>query len=238
MPCHPLFPPRRRGLGPGRELRREFAVTGLAFLVFQTQPPGRRTRRRTELLVTRLHEIDQAPVVAEILLGQFRVAIEAEARDHQSLEVTHQEIRQVERAGFLVGERLEGLRAGEELVAVRARQSLDAFLRDDRIEQAARAAIGLGDVDLLVGATARADGVADGVRDLLGTVVQLRRQALHVEGRPAVRPLQRDDLAGEGAAGDDQDGRRARHRSDQWAAARRAAISALAVSTATAASRQ
>ena len=51
-----------------------------------------------------LRQVDQAPVVAEILSGQLRMAVEAEAADHQPVEVAQQEIGEVERAGLLVGE--------------------------------------------------------------------------------------------------------------------------------------
>ena len=133
--------------------------------------------------------------------------VEAEAADHQPVEVAHQEVGDVERARLFVGKRGERRSAGEELVAMRAGHALDAFLREHRVELAAGAAVAVRDEDRRV-------AIAVGV-DLLaapppvirsGRVVQLGRQALHVEVRPAIPALQRDDFAGERAAGDDQRG--------------------------------
>ena len=132
--------------------------------------------------------------------------------------------------------------AGEHFVAMGAGDALDAFLREHRVELAARAAVTVRDENRCVAIAVGMDLLAHRRGDALRRVVQLRRQALHVEMRPAVRALQRDDFAGERATGDDQRGGEARH--DVYAAraasrvARRVAISALAVSTAIAASRQ
>ena len=144
-----------------------------------------------------------------------------------------QEVRQVERTRLGVAEVGEHGRRREELVAVRARQPVDPFL-GDRIEPPAdrsrrrrrRCAL-----------PARCNRCAR-LRDALRTVVQLRRQALHVHGGPAVEPLERNDFACDRSTGDDQQ-RLGTHRlRPQCRAARRVAISDFAVSTATAASRQ
>ena len=78
------------------------------------------------------------------------MAVEPERADDEPVEVAGQEVGQVERPGLLGGELLEGLAAGVELVAVGAGQALDALLGDDRIEQAARAAVGIGDEDAVI----------------------------------------------------------------------------------------
>ena len=72
------------------------------------------------------------------------MAIEAETADDESLEVAHQEIGQVERPGFLIGERRERRATGVDLIAVGALEAADALLIKHAIEQAARPAIGIG----------------------------------------------------------------------------------------------
>ena len=76
----------------------------------EAQPFGRGARRREALRRVGLRQVDQAPVVAEILREELRMAIEAEAADHQPVEMAQQEIGDVERAGLVVGERREALR--------------------------------------------------------------------------------------------------------------------------------
>src|SRR3954470_10875236 len=68
-----------------------------------------------------LRKIDEAPVVAEILRTQFRMAIDTEPADHQTLEVTQQKIGEKEGAGLFFGERGEGRAAGEHFVAMGSR---------------------------------------------------------------------------------------------------------------------
>src|SRR5262249_58251383 len=129
-------------------------------------------------------------------------------------------------------------------------QPLDTFLLQYRIERTARAAVGVGDEDLCVVCAVLLDDLTYRRRDALGSVVQLRGEATHLERAPAVGAPQRRDLARERPAGDDQgDGARI-HVSSLLGnrqpalpprappAARRAASSVLAVSTAMAASRQ
>ena len=121
-----------------------------------------------------------------------------------------QEIGEVEGAGSSLGERLEGRAAGEELVAVRAGDALHALLAQHRVQQTAGAAVGIDHED---GRESRPRAArifartASGI--FSGTVVQVGRQALHLQVRPAVQPAQRDDLVRQCAAGDDQ-GRDAR----------------------------
>ena len=77
------------------------------------------------------------------------MAVEAEALDDQPVEVAGQEIGQEERPELLVGDRREGRRARVELVAMGAREALDALLGQHRIEQAAGPAVGVGHEDAL-----------------------------------------------------------------------------------------
>ena len=107
--------------------------------------PGRRSGRGRH----------QAPVVAEVHRQQLRVAIEAEAADHEPIEVPGEEIGQVERARLLVGQRGEGRPAGVDLVAVRALEPGDALGLEHAIEQPTGSAIRIGDEDPVVAVGAR-----------------------------------------------------------------------------------
>jgi len=167
------------------------------------------------------------------------MAVDAERLDHEAVEMPQQEIGQVEGPGLRFRELGECGGRREELVAVRARDALDAFLGEHGIELAARSAVAVGDEDAVVVLAQLPDLLADRARDLLGPVVQLGRQADDVEAGPAVGLAQGGDLVGERAAGDDELAGLVVHRTPQWAwAARRSASRRFAVSTAMAASRQ
>src|SRR5262249_31466453 len=94
-----------------------------------------------------LREGNHFAVVAEILLRELRVAVDAESAHSEPLEVAREEVRQVEGPRLRVRERREGARAGENLITVRARQPLHAFLPQHLIQPAAGAAIAVGDED-------------------------------------------------------------------------------------------
>src|SRR6516162_9418760 len=108
----------------------------------------------------RLRQVHEPAVMAEVLLHELRMAVESQRADHQPLEVPEQKVSQVERAGLGLGELCEHARGGEELVAVSARQPLDAFLLQQRIELSAGAAVTVGDEDLRVALTVRPDRLA------------------------------------------------------------------------------
>ena len=111
-----------------------------------------------------------------------------EAADHEPLEVPGEEVGQPERAGLRVGQRGERGAAGVELVAVGAGQALDALLGEDAVEQAAGAAVGVGDEDPLVAVGAGvADPAPDRAGDAAGPVVEVRRQAGDLERRASAR---------------------------------------------------
>ena len=125
---------------------------------------------------------------------------------------------------------------------MRARQPLDAFLLEHRIQPSTGAAVTVDDEHVRVAGAVRLDLGAHRRRDALRPIVQLRGQAAHIERRPAIRALERCDLAGESPAGDEQRAGALVHetlvRHQAARLARRAASSVLAVSTAIAASRQ
>src|SRR5215469_11365325 len=135
---------------------------------------------------------------------ELGMAVEAERAHHQPLEMAQQEVSEVESAELGFRKLCEHRARREELVAVRPRQPLDTFLLQYRIERTARAAVGVGNEDLCVVGAVLLYGLTYRRRDALGSVVQLRREAAHLERAPAVGAPQRCDLARERPAGDDQ----------------------------------
>src|ERR1039457_6204156 len=226
-----------------RKTRAERAVTGLTKFELQTHARGDGASALERARIGHLGQIHELAIAAEVGREQLRMTIEAETANYEAIEVAQQKVGEIERAELGLGQTLENRRRGEELIAVRARDALDAFLAQHAVELAAGTAVAVGDEDGPVVLTRCADQFADGAGDPLGPVVQLRRKAAHVQLRPAVGATQCRDLARQRAAGDDQ---RAlailRHRATgaqrASATARRFAISPFAVSTATAASRQ
>ena len=71
------------------------------------QPLGGGLRLRRRLRIVDLRQIDDTLVSAEIIVAQFGIAVEAKAADHQRIEMTDEEVGEVERAGLLLGERSE-----------------------------------------------------------------------------------------------------------------------------------
>ena len=219
----------------------------------ETEPPRGAARGRDKRGIVGLREVDEPGVVAEVDRQQLGMGVQTQPLDDESIEVAGQEIGQEEGPELLVGDGSERLRARVELVAVGARQALDPFVGQHRVEQAARPAVGVGDEDVPVSGPGRADPVPDEPRDPAGSVVERRRQAGQVDIGQARLVDDGDQLARQRAAADDEDAigvRRVRparggreralsaHRLAQAALARRSSMSRRAVSAATPASRQ
>ena len=136
------------------------------------------------------------------------MAVEAQALDHEALEVADEKIGQIEAAGLGLGLGQERVDAAIERVAMGPFDPLDAFLGQHAVELAAAAAVAIEHEDALVAASIGVDLGAHRRRDSLRAVVQLGRQAGQIEMRPAVDRGQRADLARERAAGDQQGARR------------------------------
>ena len=181
------------------------AKAGEAALIGEAEPVGRRLGLRGDLGIVELREMDDAAVVAEIIVAQLREAVEAEPADHERVEMADEKIGEVERARLLLGQRGESFLAGVERVAMRAFDAPHALFLEHAVELAARAAIAVEAEDLVVGRAVGADLRPHRVRDAPGMVVQLRRQAGDVD---MLEP-ERQNLARQGAAGDDEDFARA-----------------------------
>ena len=145
-----------------------------------------------------------AAVIAEVIVAQLGKAVEAEAANDERVEMADEKIGEVERARLVFGERRERLLAGIEGVAMRAFDAAHPLFREHAIELAAGAAIAIEAEDLVVGCAIGADLRPHRLRDSLGMVVQLRRQAGDVDGVE----LEREHFARQRAAGDDQDAAR------------------------------
>ena len=162
----------------------EVPGAGRAVLEGEAQPVGGASGHREQVRVVGLGEVDDAGVVGEVRGLELGVAVDAEAADHEPLEVPGEEVGEPERAGLGVGHGGERVAAGEHLVAVGARQALDAFVGEHRVEQAAGAAVGIGDEDPLVAVGAGlVDAAPDGGRDAAGPVVEVRGEAGDLETR-------------------------------------------------------
>ena len=121
----------------------------------------------------------------------------------------HQVVGQIEAGRLGVGLGEKGVDAAIEGIAVRARDALDALLRQHPVEQAAGAAVAVEHQDALIAAAARCGSWRAPLRGCAAAGC-----AAWPAGRPApcgVQPFSRDQrqhLAGERAAGDQQRARR------------------------------
>jgi len=181
-------------------------------------------------------------VVLEIHLEQFGVLSDAEAFPDEPIEVGDEIVRQIEGARITLAQGGECFVAREELIAMSSRQTHQTLGVAVRVELAAGAAIGVPDKDAVMGAFAARPihSLAQCSNNVLGTVVVPGRQALN-RHRELIELHHVEHLAGKCAAGHHEGARwihRRRHDACAYAAERLAATSALAVSAATAASRQ
>ena len=117
--------------------------------------------------------------------------------------MARQKVGEIESAGLGVVQPSELCAAGEQFIAVRAGQTLDAFLGEHFIQLPAAAAVGIGGEHATVTPAVFADFVAHRRGDALGRVVQFGRQALDVEMRPAAGRAHAHQLMRQRAAGDD-----------------------------------
>ena len=117
--------------------------------------------------------------MAEIILEEFGVTIEAEAFHDQPVEETHEVVCEEEGADLLLHHRIEALDPGIEGVAMGAVDALDAFLGEHAVELSARAAIAVEAHDSPIALAVRPDLAAHGFRDALRPVVQDGRQTGH-----------------------------------------------------------
>lgn len=181
----------------------ELAHAGGDTLEGEAEAPGGRLGLGGQRRIVALGQIDEPSVVAEIERLELRVAVEAEALDDQRLELPGQKVGEVEGAGLGQGQAGKAFLPGEGRIAMRAGQARHPLLLEHPVESTAGATIGIGDDHPGMGLARRVDGGGYRLGDLLRSVVQGRRQAAQVEMRQPVGLDDGDDLASEGAAGND-----------------------------------
>jgi hypothetical protein len=204
------------------------------------QSRGRGGGARVEVAILGLRQIDDAPVIAEIVGQQLGMTVETEAAYHERLEMTDQIVGEIEGPRFGVVERGEFLEPGVEGVAMIPGDTFDAGSRQHPVERAAGTAIAVEAEDPRIAIARGGELGRDRFGDPRRRVVQDGRQALEIDMGPAVERGDRQHLARKRAAGDDQRAWRPlgwRAHPAAWRLCRRA-IRSLAVWTATAASRQ
>ena len=132
------------------------------------------------------------------------MAINPEAVDHQRLELSCEKVGQVEGAGLGIGEHGKAILASKARIAMRPRKTLDLLLLEHPIQRTAGAAIGIGDKDTAIAAPRLMNRLTNRTGDLFRAVVQRRRQAAQIDMRQPVCGDDRDDLAGQRTASDDE----------------------------------
>src|SRR5580658_6257 len=104
--------------------------------------------------------------------------------------MAQQEVGEVESTRLGFRERGEYRSGREELVAMRPRDALDPLFTQHLVEQAAGAAVGVGDKDGSITAARLVNHGSNGAGNLFRAIVQIRRQAAHVEIIPVVGTAQ------------------------------------------------
>ena len=113
--------------------------------------------------------------------------LEPQSLLHKSVEMTRQEIREVERTGLIERQLSEVTRASIELVTVRTRKPVNAERGQYLVQRATGPAIGLRHEDVLELFSSPFDLCTHRGRDLLWPIVQVGRQALNRQVRPAIQ---------------------------------------------------
>ena len=182
----------------------EFAIAGIAVFKGQAEPRRGRLGLFPERRVLGLRQIDQFAVISEIFVAQPGMTVEAEALDHQQLEMAHQIVGQEEGSRLGVHHRLEIGPAGIELVAVRAGDAFDAFFGQHVIELPAAAAIAIDHENLVVFTPGAMNFFAHRGRNFLGPVMKLRGDTGDRKMIPAIGADQGGDFLGQRTTGNQQ----------------------------------
>src|SRR5206468_6923112 len=108
------------------ERGKEVAVAGAALVVCETEPVGGGPCPRAKVFVFSLREVEEATVVPEVLGEKLRMPVEPEATDDDRIEMSGEEVGEVEGRGLRVVQLLPFGVPREESVAVVAREPLDS----------------------------------------------------------------------------------------------------------------
>ena len=121
------------------------------------------------------------------------------------MEMTRQEIGEIERPWLFLVQDVERLEARIKGVTMSAGQAFDRFLGEDAIELAAGAAIAVGAEYRRAERSQAMDLSPDGLGDQLRPVMQLRRQAGELDADETILLHDGANLPREGAARDDDE---------------------------------
>ena len=179
------------------------AEPGEAPLEGEAEPARGRLRSFRDGGVVGLSQIDQATIIAEIIVAQLRKAIEAQTFDDQPVEMPREEIGEEERAGLGLHHGVEFRLAGIEGIAMRTLDARHALLGEDAVERSAGAAIAIEAENLVIALAICANLAPHRLRDALRPIVQRGGQAGDVES--AERAFAKDkDFPRQRATGQDQ----------------------------------
>ena len=185
--------------------RHQIAITGAPLLIAKAQHTRGVFGHLVESGIVGLCQIDDLFVMAEIVVGEFRVPVEPERPHKKCVELPAQKVGHVERGEIIIGDFLEGGVALVEGKTMRAGYPLHTVLFANLVEHAASAAIGVADKDVAI---AFILGLRDrGIhrrRDSVGIEMEIGRQAAQLHMLEPVALAHSQHLARNHAAGDDQ----------------------------------
>src|SRR5262249_47590080 len=121
------------GLHEAGEGGHEVAVAGSALLILESEPLGGELRARAEVGVVGLGQVQQSAVVPEVLPEELGMPVEPQPADDDRIEVSSEEVGEVEGRGFGVVDLVPLRVAGQEPVAVVARKTLDPVSLEHRV---------------------------------------------------------------------------------------------------------
>src|SRR5579875_914248 len=144
--------PRKSGvMGHRPSVRHEFGERGLQAAESRVDAGKREAeevrdtgRRRFEPGGRLLGEPDDPAVVAEVVVPQLRVPVQAEAGEHGAVERAHQVVGKQVRARLVREQPADPVRAREHVIAVQARQARHAAAPAESVERPVGATVGVG----------------------------------------------------------------------------------------------
>lgn len=222
--------------------RFKVAIAGLAAFIGQPKEGGCLFGLDVQLGVINLRKIDQFLIIAEHHLDQFGMLVEFERCDDKGIELPCDQVCEVECRDLMFGLSQKAFGARVKRKAMGPGEPIQAFFSTDLIDLALRAAFGVADINALDALCARiGDLSAQACADPGWRVVPNGRQAIEFDMIEPVGFADGQDFARNGTAGDDADfvrpGQRRPPQAEAiWLCLR--VMKLLAVSTATAASRQ
>lgn len=200
----------RRALGclekrRGYRLHERFE-TDVVVLEAQTEPISGDLSERQQGWVVALGEEQHLRVVPEVHVAEFGMSIDPQASDDKGLEVTNEEVGQVEGAEFGLVPGVEHRRPGEELVAVRAWQANGVGSFEGLVEKTSGATVRVANEDPIELVPTLVDHASYRRGNELGPVVEWSGEKHGVERRTVGGELIEDNthLAHERSAGDDE----------------------------------